>query len=175
MAMQFRPVGLPGKEYNQQEESQFRRNLESYLLEISSSVNSAESATSGLASSASKRESFIGRPSYARYPMHSVSIDSSSAVAVVGTGNFINYVGSRLLMLEDASSTIEYIFGAPEGSVLTLMKDGNTNTVQVQSSGTGNGSLLLNTGAVFNMNREYDNITFAKHDQFWIEISRTSV
>ena len=53
MAIQYRPVGLPGTDYSVEEESQFRRNLETYLLDISSVVNDSESATNGLAYSAS--------------------------------------------------------------------------------------------------------------------------
>jgi len=175
MGVNFRPIGLPGDSYSKEEESQFRRTLENYLIEISSAVNSTESAKSGLASSASKRESFIGRPCIARSPMHSVSIDASAPVAVIGGGNFINYVGGDLMLIGDNFvANIDYIYGAPEGTRLTLLKEGSVYTVSVRNSGSGNGSIKLDNGNHFNMSSAYDNITLIRHGPFWVETSRAT-
>lgn len=59
MGVLFRPLDRASVNYFQEEEDQFRRDLENYLLAIVSSVNEASSASHGAASAASKRESLL--------------------------------------------------------------------------------------------------------------------
>jgi len=59
MGVLFRPLDRASVDYFQEEEDQFRRDLENYLLAIVSSVNEASSASHGAASAASKRESLL--------------------------------------------------------------------------------------------------------------------
>lgn len=141
MAIQFRPVGLPGDSYSVEEESQFRRNLESYLTDISGTLNDSESATNGLASSASKRESLIPVPSSVRYPFTPSSV-GESPVALI-SGNSIHYTGNPVLMIPDTAAVLAYIYGGFEGSNLTLVKVGSTNSVNVSNIASGPGSINL--------------------------------
>jgi hypothetical protein len=55
----FRPLNRASDDYSKEEEDQFRSNLENYLLLVVSSLNEASSASSGVASAASKRESLL--------------------------------------------------------------------------------------------------------------------
>jgi len=177
MAMQFRPVGLPGKEYDQQEESQFRRNIESYLLEISSTINSAESSTDGHASAASKRESLLLNNLECRLPVVS-DLKTQQTVSVVltpgTTGNeFVVYSGQRVMFIDSASATdVWYIKGGSQGDVVTLMKNGSASHIHVHDGATGGGGLRL-ASAPFIFNSTYDNITFCLIGSVWVETART--
>ncbi len=170
MSIQFRPVGLPGPEYSREEESQFRRSLETYLLDISSVVNDAESATNGLASSASKRESLIPAPSSVRFPFNPSAI-GESPVALIDS-NSIHYTGNPVLRIPDTVSSLDYIYGGSEGAKLTLVKVGSTNTVTVRESGTGNGSIKLVSTTAW-LREDTDIITFVCTGGVWIELSKS--
>tara|TARA_R110000868_G_scaffold410503_1_gene698706 strand:+ start:10792 stop:12984 length:2193 start_codon:yes stop_codon:yes gene_type:complete len=170
MSIQFRPVGLPGPEYSPEEESQFRRSLETYLLDISSVVNDAESSTNGLASSASKRESLIPAPSSVRFPFNPSAI-GESPVALIDS-NSIHYTGNPVLRIPDTVSSLDYIYGGSEGAKLTLVKVGSTNTVTVRESGTGNGSIKLVSTTAW-LREDTDIITFVCTDGVWIELSKS--
>ena len=62
MPVQFQPLPSADLEYSRDSESFFRREVENYLLRLSSAVNQALSASDGEASSASKRESLLAVP-----------------------------------------------------------------------------------------------------------------
>ena len=59
MPILFRPLESAPESYTREEETRFRRELENYLLRLSSEVNGASSAQSTEASLASKREALI--------------------------------------------------------------------------------------------------------------------
>lgn len=59
MPVVFRPLPTAPSEYTQEGEERFRRELENYLLRLSSEVNGASSAQETEASLASKRESLL--------------------------------------------------------------------------------------------------------------------
>ena len=124
MGIQFRPIGLPGVVYSAEEESQFRRNLESYLMDISATANHSESATEGLASSASKRESLISGHSLVRPPFKPSSA-GGSPIALISS-NSIYYTGNPVLNIPDTVANLDYIYGGSEGVRLTLVKNGST-------------------------------------------------
>ena len=170
MSIQFRPVGLPGPEYSPEEESQFRRSLETYLLDISSVVNDAESATNGLASSASKRESLIPVPSSVRFPFNPSAI-GESPVALIDS-NSIHYTGNPVLRIPDTVSSLDYIYGGSEGAKLTLVKVGSTNTVTVRESGTGNGSIKLVSTTV-ELSASLESLTLVCTDGVWVELANS--
>ena len=170
MGVQYRPVGLPGPEYSSEEESQFRRNLESYLIDVASAVNDSESAINGVASSASKRESLIPLSSSPGYPFDSPAI-GESPVALIDS-NSIHYTGNPILKIPDTVSNLDYIYGGSEGAKLTLVKVGSTNTVTVRESGTGNGSIKLVSTTAW-LREDMDIITFVCTDGVWIELSKS--
>ena len=170
MGVQYRPVGLPGPEYSSEEESQFRRNLESYLIDVASAVNDSESAINGVASSASKRESLIPLSSSPGYPFDSSAI-GESPVALIDS-NSIHYTGNPILKIPDTVSNLDYIYGGSEGAKLTLVKVGSTNTVTVRESGTGNGSIKLVSTTAW-LREDMDIITFVCTDGVWIELSKS--
>ena len=170
MATQFRPIGIPSDSYSVEEESQFRRNLETYLLDISSAVNDSESATNGLASSASKRESLIPVPSSVRYPFSPSGI-GESPVALISSDS-IHYTGNPILRIPDTVSNLDYIYGGSEGAKLTLVKVGSTNTVTVRESGTGNGSIKLVSTTAW-LREDTDIITFVCTGGVWIELAKS--
>lgn len=165
MAIQYRPVGLPSAEYSPEEESQFRRNLETYLLDISSAVNDSESATNGLASSASKRESLIPVPSSVRYPF-SPSAIGESPVALISS-NSIHYTGNPVLMIPDTLAALAYIYGGFEGLNLTLVKVGSANTVGVSNLGSGPGSISFSV----NMKLVGDTVTLLSVGGEWVRFN----
>ena len=171
MAIQFRPIGLPADSYSVEEESQFRRNLESYLTDISGTVNDSESANNGLASSASKRESLIPVPSSFRYPF-TPSASSESPVALISASS-IHYTGNPVLRIPDTVSSLDYIYGGSEGEKLTLVKVGSTNTVTVRESGTGAGSIDL-LGSSVELNDAKSSVTLVCTDGVWIQSSNSS-
>lgn len=168
MAIQFRPVGLPGDSYSLDEESQFRRNLESYLTDVSSAVNDAESGTNGLASSASKRESLIPVPSSARYPFSPSSI-GESPIALISS-NSIHYTGNPVLMIPDTMAILAYIYGGFEGLNLTLVKVGSANTVNVSNLGSGMGSITI-SGAAVNLQAVGDAVTLLSVGGEWVRLN----
>tara|TARA_Y100000593_G_scaffold89250_1_gene173120 strand:+ start:44 stop:571 length:528 start_codon:yes stop_codon:yes gene_type:complete len=172
MGVKFRPIGLPGNNYSQDEESQFRRNLETYLLEISSAVNSAESASEGAASPASKRESLLVGPYGSGFPITPGPF--SKPVAVVDlTPNSIRYTGDRLLFVSDADATdLDFIIGGVPGDVVTVMASGNSNTVTLTENGGGVPNALKLTTSTVALDSIYDNVTFIRTGTFWIETAR---
>tara|TARA_R110000851_G_scaffold38970_2_gene99582 strand:- start:320 stop:832 length:513 start_codon:yes stop_codon:yes gene_type:complete len=165
VAIQFRPIGIPSDSYSVDEESQFRRNLESYLTDISSAVNDSESAVDGLASSASKRESLITVPSSVRFPFNPSAI-GESPVALIES-NSIHYTGNSVLRIPDTISNLDYIYGGSEGAKLTLVKVGSANTVTVRESGTGAGSLNLGL-ATIQLSNDNDAITLVCTSGLWV-------
>ena len=62
MPLLFQPLPSPAPDYDKESESLFRRELENYLLRLSSAVNAVSSASEGEASAASKRESLLAVP-----------------------------------------------------------------------------------------------------------------
>jgi len=170
VATQFRPIGIPSDSYSVEEESQFRRNLETYLVDISSAVNDSESATNGLASSASKRESLIPVPSSVRYPFSPSGI-GESPVALISSDS-IHYTGNPILRIPDTVSNLDYIYGGSEGAKLTLVKVGSTNTVTVRESGTGNGSIKLVSTTAW-LREDTDIITFVCTGGVWVELAKS--
>ena len=62
MPILFQPLPVAEDSYSRESESLFRRELENYLLQLSSVVNEASSASDGEASAASKRESLLAVP-----------------------------------------------------------------------------------------------------------------
>lgn len=170
MGVRYRPIGLPGPEYSSEEESQFRRNLESYLIDVASAVNDSESAINGVASSASKRESLIPISSSPRYPFDPSAI-GESPVALISSDS-IHYTGNPILRIPDTVSNLDYIYGGSEGAKLTLVKVGSTNTVTVRESGSGNGSIKLVSTTAW-LREDMDIITFVCTDGVWIELSKS--
>ena len=168
MGIQYRPVGLPGPEYSPEEESQFRRGLESYLLDISSAVNDSESATNGLASSASKRESLIPVPSSVRYPFTPSSV-GESPVALI-SANSIHYTGNPVLMIPDTTAILTHVYGGFEGLNLTLVKVGSANSVQLSNIGSGPGSITI-SGAAVSLNQLGDAVTLLSVGGEWIRFN----
>tara|TARA_R110002167_G_scaffold190013_1_gene392222 strand:- start:931 stop:1443 length:513 start_codon:yes stop_codon:yes gene_type:complete len=168
MSIQFRPVGLPGPEYSPEEESQFRRSLETYLLDISSVVNDSESATNGLASSASKRESLIPVPSSFRYPF-TPSASSESPVALI-SGFSIHYTGNPVLMIPDTTAILTHVYGGFEGLNLTLVKVGSANSVQLSNIGSGPGSMTI-SGTVVYLQSVGDAVTLLSVGGEWIRFN----
>ena len=171
MGINFRPIGLPSPVYSVEEESQFRRNLESYLTDISSAVNDSESAVDGLASSASKRESLITVPSSVRFPFNPSAI-GESPVALIES-NSIHYTGNPVLRIPDTVSNLDYIYGVSEGAKLTLVKVGSTNTVTVRESGTGAGSIGL-VGSMVELRAAQTSVTLVCTDGVWIQSSNSA-
>jgi parallel beta-helix repeat protein len=170
MGVQYRPVGLPGPEYSSEEESQFRRNLESYLIDVASAVNDSESAINGVASSASKRESLIPLSSSPGYPFNSSAI-GESPVALIDS-NSIHYTGNPILKIPDTVSNLDYIYGGSEGAKLTLVKVGSTNTVTVRESGTGNGSINL-VGTTVELSASLESLTLISTGGVWVELANS--
>ena len=170
MGINFRPIGLPSPVYSVEEESQFRRNLESYLTDISSAVNDSESAVDGLASSASKRESLITVPSSVRFPFNPSAI-GESPVALIES-NSIHYTGNPVLRIPDTVSNLDYIYGGSEGAKLTLVKVGSANTVTVRESGTGNGSIKLVSTTV-ELSASLESLTLVCTDGVWVELANS--
>lgn len=175
MALQFRPVGLPGKEYDQQEESQFRRNLESYLLEISSTINNAESATDGHASVASKRETLLLGDLGASFPLLSDLNTNQTISTISGSAGseYIVYSGQRVILIPDVASDLYYIKGGSQSDIVTIVKTGSSNNVHIRSGGTAAGGIRMNT-ASFTMQQQNDNLTLCLLGAFWVEIARTN-
>ena len=62
MGVKFNPLPTAPESYDRSQEDIFRRDLENYLLLISSAVNEALSASDGESSPASKRESLLAVP-----------------------------------------------------------------------------------------------------------------
>ena len=177
MGVNFRPIGLPGSNYSQDEEAQFRRNLETYLLEISSAVNSAESANEVAASPASKRESLLAVPYGSGFPITPGAFSEgpfSKPVAVVDlVPNSIRYTGDRLLFVSDADATdLDFIIGGVPGDVVTVMASGNSNTVTLTENGGGVPNALKLTTSTVALDSIYDNVTFIRTGTFWIETAR---
>tara|TARA_E500000331_G_C17206714_1_gene691717 strand:+ start:107 stop:637 length:531 start_codon:yes stop_codon:yes gene_type:complete len=173
MGVNFRPIGLPGNNYSQDEESQFRRNLETYLLEISSAVNSSESANEGAASPASKRESLLLRPYSENFPLSPGLRFGPGITAVVDTtAKSIHYTGHRLVKLQPSVTTdLEYIIGGDDGDVITLMAFSDDTDVTLKESGTGSNRIKLTTSTVV-IDDAYDNVTLIKSGVVWVEIAR---
>ena len=63
MPIMWQPLPTAEFEYSKNSEDLFRRDLENFLLLLSSAVNSAQLAQDGEASPASKRESLLAVPS----------------------------------------------------------------------------------------------------------------
>lgn len=59
MPILFQPLKRAAREYAREDEELFRREVENYLLQLSSGVNGAASAMGTEASLASKREIFL--------------------------------------------------------------------------------------------------------------------
>lgn len=62
MPILFQPLKRADREYTRESEEIFRREVENYLLQLSSGVNDAASAMGTEASLASKREIFLSPP-----------------------------------------------------------------------------------------------------------------
>jgi hypothetical protein len=62
MPIVYQPLPVAEGSYGRESEALFRRELENYLLRLSSAVNQALSASEGEASPASKRESLLAVP-----------------------------------------------------------------------------------------------------------------
>ena len=174
MGVNFRPIGLPGSSYSQDEEAQFRRNLETYLLEISSAVNSAESASEGAASPASKRESLLLQPYSTLSSLSTGLTEGGGVVAVVDTTQkSIHYTGDRIIKLQPSVTTdLDYIIGGATGDVVTLMAYDNFTNVTLTENGSGTNNIKLTTSTVV-IDDIYDNVTLIKAGISWVEIARS--
>lgn len=171
MGVLFRPIGLPEEEFSQHNESQFRRNLESYLLEIASAVNSSSSANSGEASSASKREMLLS-------PATCVLRDALEPLeggvpSLYINGTSTSYNGKRVMKLPSLgsglTSTISTIDNYVEGRVLTLVvPSGNLGTFTINESG----NIVVAGGTSVDLTTPNHNITFVAANDKWIESGR---